>query len=167
MDIGLNSTKNFFELVSSIDLSTIEKFQKFEMWKKFDGTKEGLLRLPVMKNKMVSSEYCFSKDIDTYEGIHFNDMTEINKLLNKCTNLYGIIDQNIKDRIINYLSNPSIKNWDDIYSICINGVVNTIWKAVGNVDKDFQSYIIKDIGWTMNPSPETVIKGIEITVNNH
>jgi len=45
--LGFESGAEFCRLVASVDMSAPEKLQAFRRWQVTDGTKEGLLKLPV------------------------------------------------------------------------------------------------------------------------
>lgn len=42
---GFESLGEFYELISNVDISTMQKMKTFNFWKKNDGTKIGLLKL--------------------------------------------------------------------------------------------------------------------------
>ncbi|MGV6816151.1 MAG: hypothetical protein ACWA44_02640 [Thiotrichales bacterium] len=44
-ELGFESVQEYHKLVSTADISTVEKMVAFEKWKKEDGSKEGLLKL--------------------------------------------------------------------------------------------------------------------------
>lgn len=162
--MGFDSDDEFHKLVANVDISTPNKLLNFKKWQSEDGSKEGLLKLSSIEIETLENSK--SKEQTFCKGINLDELYEVNKLLNKCTNLYGFIEQDIKDRIINYLLNPNIKNWEDIYSICIKGFLYTIWRAVRNVDISFQSTVKEGVGWESIPSPQTVIDGIKFAINN-
>ena len=43
--MGFNSEKEFNQMVASVDLTSLNKMQKFLEWRENDGTKTGLLKI--------------------------------------------------------------------------------------------------------------------------
>jgi hypothetical protein len=82
-------------------------------------------------------------------------------------NMLGKIKPSCVKRIENYLNNPTIENWDNIYSILITPN-KTIWQSVIAIDKNFPKFgrkedingnILKE--WEQIPSPQTVKTAIQ------
>jgi hypothetical protein len=44
---GFDNAADFHKHVAAVDLSTPDKFKQFKAWQFLDGSKEGLLKLPV------------------------------------------------------------------------------------------------------------------------
>lgn len=96
-------------------------------------------------------------------------MTTTTKLisLDLTTNMFGSLRKDVKKRILNFLSNPTNKNWDDIYSIIIdgNGKMTTIWQAVLSIDSTFpRTKGYPTTKWSRIPTKELVIQAIQKTV---
>jgi len=96
--------------------------------------------------------------------------------LENAENIFGKIKPAIKDRIVNYISNPTVDNWDDIHCILITPS-KTIWQAVIAIDNSFPHYgrsedrsgkIIKE--WERIPEVNLVksaITNIVLKLDNH
>jgi hypothetical protein len=86
------------------------------------------------------------------------------------TNMFGYVNDEIKERIVSYLETPTFGQWDDIQSIIISsGMTSTIWQWVLEVDPTFprrgrgygeQMRITRE--WERIPEPETVITALKL-----
>lgn len=92
------------------------------------------------------------------------------KLFKECTNAFGNIDERIKKRIVRFLNEPTVKNWDNIFSICISGF-GTIWQAVVKFDDTFpktgrrydeNNVVVKE--WERIPEPWEVLRAIQMKI---
>jgi hypothetical protein len=61
---GFTDVAEFNRMVANVDLSTGQNLAAFEAWKKVDGTKEGLLRLPVIENEAFVEFATFMKKME-------------------------------------------------------------------------------------------------------
>jgi hypothetical protein len=79
------------------------------------------------------------------------------------------LDEKTKQRICDYLVNPTPTAWSDISGITINNRLLTVWRAVRQVDPSFpatgRSYevgsgrLLKE--WERIPHPDLVLDAIE------
>lgn len=58
------------------------------------------------------------------------------KELDLATNVYGRINQDIKDRLLKLLENPTNESWDECHGLLINRWM-TLWNAVIAMDPTF------------------------------
>lgn len=90
-------------------------------------------------------------------------------ILDECENMFGSLQTrpDIKNRIYNYLENPSFENWDDIHCIIIKNF-KTVWNAMIAYDPTFpkqgratdsKGRVIRE--WQRIPSPFEVMKAIQ------
>lgn len=89
-------------------------------------------------------------------------------LFDGTTNMFGPLDQEIRQRILRFLNNPSEKNWDDIFSIIINdraklSGTRTIWQAVLAIDPTFPR-TKSGKHWERVPDAMTVARAIRAAV---
>jgi hypothetical protein len=94
------------------------------------------------------------------------------KALANCRNLFGKpIHPEAKKRIIRFLADPTVENWDDIYGIIISpkGTTVTIWNAVLALDPtfprtgrvtDLKGNVIEE--WERVPTPLQVLQAIKL-----
>lgn len=62
------------------------------------------------------------------------------RLLDECSNMFGPLDPQVRGRLQRFLAEPSVKTWDDVYTIVINPNSmrhGTVWQAVLAVDPTF------------------------------
>lgn len=90
------------------------------------------------------------------------------KTLDNMKNMFGKMNQNIKNKVIDYVNNPTVDKWDDIAHIIIDTNFKTIWQAVLEINPNFtkngrvydeNGNIIKE--WSEIPSPFEVIRAIK------
>jgi len=97
-----------------------------------------------------------------------NTMTLI--ALEFATSMLGAMKPEYKKKIQKYLDYPTEKNWENIYSIIINGTgrPSTVWQAVIAVDPLFPSRTCMDgnlrTRWRTIPSVVTLKKAITLAV---
>lgn len=95
-------------------------------------------------------------------------------MISLCKNMWGYISEDIQERIVNYLENPTVENWDDIYSIIIqwDGITHTIWQWIIYCDPtfpktgratDIKGNVIKE--WERTPTPKEVIRAINVATH--
>lgn len=90
------------------------------------------------------------------------------KTLDNMKNMFGKVNQDIKNKVIDYVNNPTVDKWDDIAHIIIDTNFKTIWQAVLEINPSFtksgrvydeNDNIIKE--WPEIPSPFEVIRAIK------
>ncbi|MGD0663735.1 MAG: hypothetical protein ABSD38_37340 [Syntrophorhabdales bacterium] len=79
------------------------------------------------------------------------------------------LDEKTKQRICDYLVNPTPTAWSDISGITINNRLLTVWRAVRQVDPSFPATgrryeigsgrLLKE--WDRIPHPDLVLRAIE------
>jgi hypothetical protein len=52
-------------------------------------------------------------------------------------NVFGFIDDKIKERILNYINEPNVDNWEDIHGIIVVKGYDTIWQIICRIDPTF------------------------------
>lgn len=77
------------------------------------------------------------------------------------------LEESIKDRIQEYMNNPTQKGWDDIHCIVIypTGEIQTIWQAILAIDKTFPrcqelANNKKGYVWSKIPTPELIKRAL-------
>ena len=89
------------------------------------------------------------------------------KTLERAENVFGKLSEKCKQRIKDYLNDPTYDKWDDISSIIITSDLKTIWQAVIDIDPtfpkkgrvtDINGNIIKE--WDKIPEPYIVLRAI-------
>ena len=99
---------------------------------------------------------------------------KINNLFIGCENMFGELPVSIQKRVKKFIVNPSVENWDDIFSIIISnkGRVNTIWQAIVAEDPSFPrsgrvydaaDNVIKE--WARIPDVFLLVRAIENAKN--
>lgn len=81
------------------------------------------------------------------------------------------LDEEMKQRIYDYLVNPTPTAWSDISGIIVNSRLLTVWQAVRRVDPSFpatgRSYEVGSGGllkeWERIPHPDLVLDAIRET----
>jgi hypothetical protein len=78
------------------------------------------------------------------------------------------LDDEVKQRIYDYLEKPTAANWSDISGIHVNNRLLTLWQAVRKVDPTFPATgrryeagtgrVVKE--WERIPDPDMVLKAI-------
>ncbi len=82
------------------------------------------------------------------------------------TNMLGHIKPEIKERLEKVIKRPNQKNWDDTYSIIINGSgpTTTLWQAVIKVDWKCPTRKPYGEPWSYIPSRETIVEAIKTAI---
>jgi len=83
------------------------------------------------------------------------------------------LDEETKQRIYDYLVNPTPTAWSDISGIIVNNRAATLWQAVRRVDPSFPATgrryeigsgrLLKE--WDRIPHPDLVLKAVEQAQN--
>ena len=78
------------------------------------------------------------------------------------------LDQETKQRILDYLENPAPEGWSDISGILVNSRLLTVWQAVRRIDPSFPATgrryefesgrLLKE--WERIPEPDLVLDAI-------
>lgn len=91
----------------------------------------------------------------------------------KCTNLFGPIKPEIRQRLDACLENPTEKTWEEAYSIIINGDhMISLWQAVVAADQTFpmtgpvETLEGKRLeGWKRVPDKVTLVRALRLAEN--
>jgi hypothetical protein len=85
------------------------------------------------------------------------------------------LDEEMKQRIYDYLVNPSPTAWSDISGIIVNSRLMTVWQAVRRVDPSFPAAgrrfevgsgrLLKE--WERIPHPDLVLDAIKRAQDGH
>ena len=65
-----------------------------------------------------------------------------------------------EDRLRKYLTNPNVRNWDDLYSAIIPGTMRTVWQSWVKIDSSAPSQKPTSKAWKVIPNPFTVRRAI-------
>lgn len=79
------------------------------------------------------------------------------------TNLLGKIKPEIKERLKRVIENPNQENWEEAYSIIIDGrgTMKTLWNAVIAIDPMMPRRKPLDSPWEYIPSSEIIVEAIK------
>ena len=85
------------------------------------------------------------------------------------------LDEEMKQRIYDYLVNPTPTAWSDISAIIVNSRLMTVWQAVRRVDPSFPATgrrfevesgrLLKE--WERIPDPDLVLDAIKHAQDEH
>jgi hypothetical protein len=85
------------------------------------------------------------------------------------------LDEEMKQRIYDYLVNPTPRAWSDISGIIVNSRLMTVWQAVRRVEPPFPATgrrfevgsgrLLKE--WERIPDPDLVLDAIEHAQDGH
>ena len=69
---------------------------------------------------------------------------ELEQVLAELTNMFGSLDESLKNRLRRLYNNPTIQNWENAYSIIVSTSTErllgqTLWQAIREVDPGFPS----------------------------
>lgn len=81
------------------------------------------------------------------------------------TNIFGLLDDRVKEKLYAVIENPCNKTWEEAYSIILNGRM-TLWQAVLEIDSSFVKRKPIDAPWAEIPSSELIIEAIRFAVFN-
>jgi len=81
--------------------------------------------------------------------------------LQYATNMFGKLNRDLRERVLNAVENPTEENWDRAYSVIIDasGISMTLWKAVCEVDPTFPNMKSGE-SWDRIPDSDLLVEAI-------